>query len=164
MVLSRLNIQIISTIITIVLGIIITPITIWIASKGLPINKISEHKREILKRTIKLSVWLLVVLAIVIIWNVGLENIWVTITGILALIAVAFFAVWSLLSNIVAGIMIYITKPFVHGDKIILYLPEEYKGKVEKIGAIFTTLKCEDEGLFRIPNNLFFQRIVKKLR
>ncbi|NQZ78609.1 MAG: mechanosensitive ion channel [Ekhidna sp.] len=82
--------------------------------------------------------------------------------SILGLVAIGFFAIWSLLSNIIAGIIIYIINPFKISDTIVL-VEKEITGKVTDIGLIFTTL-ADDEGSFTVPNNLFFQQVIKVKR
>ena len=62
---------------------------------------------------------------------------WTAFTGFAAVAAVAFFAAWSVLSNIFCSILIYTT------------LEEKAPGP-------------EDQGSYlRVPNNLFFQRMTR---
>jgi len=77
-------------------------------------------------------------------------------------IAIGFFAIWSILSNIVAGIIIYSINPFKINDTIVL-VEKEVSGKVIDIGLIYTKLKDTD-GILTIPNNIFFQQVVKVKR
>ena len=84
-------------------------------------------------------------------------------TGILALIAVAFFAVWSLVGNILAGMIIYFTTPFKIND-LIEVMPDGIKGKVLTINTFFTVLIDEDDNYINIPNSLFFQKYVRNIK
>lgn len=98
---------------------------------------------------------------------------WAAFTGFAAVAAVAFFAVWSVLSNIFCSVLIFTTRPFRLYDTIELLENGEkigLKGRVMDINLIYTTLQEEStvEGqpgpTLQIPNSLFFQRAVRRFR
>ncbi|MEP0987468.1 mechanosensitive ion channel domain-containing protein [Ekhidna sp.] len=111
------------------------------------------------KRIIMGALYTFMILLLVIIWGGDLNNLWVSIGSILGVIAIGFFAIWSILSNIVAGIIIYTINPFKITDTLVL-VEKEVTGKVIDIGLIYTKLQDKD-GIFTVPNNVFFQQIVK---
>ena len=95
---------------------------------------------------------------------------WTAFTGFAAVAAVAFFAAWSVLSNIFCSILIYTTRPFGLNDEVELLESGEKQGlggRVLDINLIYTTLEekapgPEDKGCYlRVPNNLFFQRATR---
>ena len=122
-----------------------------------------SHKRNLVMHKTK-SVLLhgAALVAIVLMWGVSIENVWVSIAGILGLVAIGFFAVWSILSNIFAGIVLFFNRPFKIEDTIEL-LPDGIKGRVKDINGFFVLLEDEDGHTITIPNNLVFQKIVKNL-
>lgn len=95
---------------------------------------------------------------------------WTAFTGFAAVGAVAFFAAWSVLSNIFCTALILTTRPFRLHDHIeILENGEKpgLQGRVIDINLIYTTLQEASEGepattVLQIPNNLFFQRTVRR--
>lgn len=93
---------------------------------------------------------------------------WTAFTGFAAVGAVAFFAAWSVLSNIFCTFLIVTTRPFRLHDHIELLENGEkpgLKGKVVDINLIYTTLQEADEGsVLQIPNSLFFQRTTRRRR
>lgn len=98
---------------------------------------------------------------------------WAAFTGFAAVAAVAFFAVWSVLSNIFCSVLIFATRPFRLYDQIeVLENGEKagLKGRVIDINLIYTTLQEENtpDGhpgpTLQIPNSLFFQRAVRRFR
>ena len=110
--------------------------------------------------------WIIFIAALVLIFNVfgfNLGGVWTMLTTVLAMIAVGFVAVWSVLSNVLCTILILITRPFSIGDEIE-FLGDPTKGRVVDLNFIFTTLAAEDGGEIRIPNNLFFQKVLKRKR
>ena len=78
---------------------------------------------------------------------------WIYFGGFLSVISIGLFAVWSILSNIISGIFIFIINPFRIGSKIKLYDPE-LQATVVNINLMFTELE-DDEGIFSVPNNIF---------
>ncbi|MCD9032023.1 mechanosensitive ion channel family protein [Luteimonas sp. Y-2-2-4F] len=96
---------------------------------------------------------------------------WTAFTGFAAVAAVAFFAAWSVLSNIFCTILIFTTRPFRLHDYIeILDNGEKpgLRGRVADINLVYTTLQ-ETGGsgagtILQVPNNLFFQRTVRRWR
>ncbi|KIQ96488.1 mechanosensitive ion channel family protein [Lysobacter sp. A03] len=94
---------------------------------------------------------------------------WTAFTGFAAVGAVAFFAAWSVLSNIFCTALILTTRPFRLHDHIELLENGEkpgLKGQVVDINLIYTTLQeCIDgksSSVLQVPNNLFFQRTVRR--
>ena len=98
---------------------------------------------------------------------------WTAFTGFATVAAVAFFAAWSVLSNIFCTVLIFSTRPFRLQDHIELLENGEkpgLKGRVVDINLIYTTLQevaLEADGgtsVLQVPNNLFFQRTVRRWR
>ncbi len=111
---------------------------------------------------------------------IGLERmgvsatvLWTAFTGFAAVGAVAFFAAWSVLSNIFCALLIFTTRPFRLYDYIELVESSDkpgLRGQVVDINVIYTTLQdvtTEPDGngsVLQIPNSLFFQRSVRRWR
>lgn len=98
---------------------------------------------------------------------------WTAFTGFAAVAAVAFFAAWSVLSNIFCTVLIFATRPFRLYDQVeILENGEKpgLRGQVVDIGLVYTTLQEPGDGgvhppnLLQVPNIMFFQRIVRRYR
>lgn len=81
--------------------------------------------------------------------------------GLLGLVAIGFVAVWSTLSNVLCTFLLLLTRPFRIGDEVEL-VPDPIRGEVVDLTFFFTTLKDAEGRYFRIPNNLFFQRIIRR--
>lgn len=96
-------------------------------------------------------------------------SIWTAITGFAAVAAVAFFAAWSVLSNIFCALLIVTVRPFRLYDYVELLENGDkpgLKGQVVDVNFIFSTLReRHDDGedtVLQIPNTLFFQRILRR--
>lgn len=96
---------------------------------------------------------------------------WSAFTGFAAVGAVAFFAAWSVLSNIFCAFLIFMVGPFRVGDHIELLDTNTEKpgptGKVVDINLLYTTLEDASSPAYerrwlQIPNALIFQRVVRR--
>ena len=115
--------------------------------------------------------WIFVVLAIFLVFHqlgVPLSRILTSLSAILVFFAIGFVAAWSILSNILSSLILLIFPPFRFGDTIEIRDPDKEKGfmgKVIGLNIFYTTLQnSADDGnnstLVRIPNNMFFQKII----
>jgi small-conductance mechanosensitive channel len=77
---------------------------------------------------------------------------------------VAFFAQWSILSNITSSIIIFFNHPVKLEDVICIMEAKEYEieGRVSNIGLFFVTLKTQEGEEITLPNNIFVQKLIKK--
>ncbi len=90
---------------------------------------------------------------------------WTAFTGFAAVGAIAFFAAWSVLSNLFCTLLIVIMRPFRLHDRIELLEGGDkpgLKGEVVDINMVYTSLREDDGALLQVPNILFFQRITRR--
>lgn len=94
---------------------------------------------------------------------------WTAFTGFATVGAVAFFAAWSVLSNLFCALLIFTTRAFRPGDVVELLESGDksgLKGRVIDINLVYTTL--EESGdrasgtTLQLPNSLFFQRTLRR--
>ncbi|WP_271409739.1 mechanosensitive ion channel family protein [Pseudomonas sp. Q1-7] len=104
-------------------------------------------------------------------FGVSAEVLWAALTGFTAVAAVAFFAIWSVLSNMFCAVLIFSLGPFRMGDKVEVVESADkqgVKGRVIAINLFYTTLEDvseENQGaLVQVPNSLFFQKAVRRWR
>ncbi len=84
-----------------------------------------------------------------------------TFAGFLAVLGVGMVAVWTMLSNITATFLMLIWKPYELGQCIEI-LPDGIKGKVLDSNLMFTEIEEQQGTSVLVPNNLFFQRYVRR--
>ena len=103
--------------------------------------------------------------------GVSATVLWTAFTGFATVGAVAFFAAWSVLSNLFCAFLILTVGPFRVGDHIELLDTAEKPGalgRVLDINLLYTTLEDatapEPGTLLQIPNALIFQRVLRRWR
>ncbi|CAL66785.1 mechanosensitive ion channel domain-containing protein [Christiangramia forsetii] len=94
-------------------------------------------------------------------WGVGLSELALIFSSTFAVIGVALFAIWSILSNITSGIIMFFSFPYKIGDTIKIHdkdIPIE--AEIEDIKAFHLHLRTADGELITYPNNLILQKAV----
>ena len=139
--------------------------------KRIAANGFLDYKLRIMLR--KLAKWLIVAIVLLLclgFFGLSVNTLWAALSGVLALIALGFVAVWSVLSNVLCSILMIIFPPFRIGDRIEIQEPSanfSVKGKVVDTNMLFTTLEASNdtnntvESILRVPNNIFFQKYVR---
>lgn len=94
-------------------------------------------------------------------FGLNLGGLWAVLSTVLAMVAIGFVAVWSVLSHILCTFLILLSRPFAVGDEVE-FAGEQVKGRVIDLNFLYTTLQCEDNTVMQVPNNLFFQKVLKR--
>lgn len=118
--------------------------------------------------------WLIIGSALMLVLErlgVSATVLWTALTGFTAVAAVAFFAIWSVLSNMFCALLIFTMGPFRLGDTVEVIDSADkpgVKGRVLSINLFYTTLEDVSEeaagALLQVPNSLFFQKSVRRWR
>lgn len=107
------------------------------------------------------ALWLLLVLLTLRHLGVNVDGLWTLMVSTLAVIGVGLLAVWTMVSNITASFFIWIWRPYELGERIEL-IPDGIKGRAVDRSLMFTVIREEDGSTLMVPNNLFFQRIIRR--
>lgn len=153
--------QIIATAITIVALPIFKYISRKLTKKYGKIARMSMPRVRQVRQVIAILLNILFVLVLMIIWGVRPQNILLGLSSVFAILGVAFFAQWSMLSNVTAGILMYFSAPYHVGNKIqIIDKDMPIVATIEIIGTFYTHIRTDEDELIVIPNNLFLQKMV----
>lgn len=153
--------QIIATIVVVAM----LPVTKYIARKLVKkygrMARMSTPRIRQVRQVIAIILNILFIVVIIVIWGVKPQNIVLGLSSMFAILGVAFFAQWSMLSNVTAGILMYFSAPYHAGNKIqIIDKDIPILATIELIGTFYTHIRTEEDELIVIPNNLFFQKMV----
>lgn len=156
------NFKFIGSIIVVVVSILLR----ILASKSLRNIRVKFSFQKarviIVSKIITILIYCFAIVIIAFIWGVDKNQLIVYISSFLTILGIAFFAQWSLLSNITAGLILYINYPVKIGDIItIMEKDNDIKGEIKDIGAFFITLETADKDLITIPNASFLQKNIK---
>jgi len=123
------------------------------------------------RRTIGFVLGFAALLLVLRVLGVSGAVLWGAFTGFATVAAVAFFALWSVLTNVFCALLILITRPFRLLDHIELVESGDktgLRGRVIDMNPIYVTLEethpAGGESVLRVPNSLFFQRATRRWR
>lgn len=118
-----------------------------------------EHRTNLVIKYFNILLGTLAVIALFIIWGVKPQNIILVASSIFAVIGVAMFAQWSILSNITSGIILFFSSPFKIGDTIRIHDKDfPIEAEIEDIRGFHTYLKTKNGELITYPNSLLLQK------
>lgn len=154
---KTLNIQIVETLI--VLGIYIALYIIFktIINNFLKKTKLERGRRKMALRAVQLFTTMTAVIILTGVWGFKQSQIALFASSILTALGIAFFAQWSLLSNITSSILIFFNHPVKLGDFVkILHKDYHYEGTVVELNYFFVHIKSPKDEIITIPNSHFF--------
>lgn len=116
----------------------------------------------VINKIVSIIVYSLIIVIISFVWGVERQELLLFITSFLTVLGIAFFAKWSILSNITAGIIIFLNYPVKIGDTIsIIELDNTITGKIMNVNAFFITLKTDQDELITVPNSVILDKPIK---
>ncbi|MDT0687789.1 mechanosensitive ion channel domain-containing protein [Autumnicola psychrophila] len=123
--------------------------------------EINITRTRLMFKYINILIFILAVFLLSIAWGVGWAEFSLIFSSVFAILGVALFAIWSILSNITSGVIMFFSFPYKIGDKIKIHdkdLPIE--AIIEDIKAFHLHLRTLDGELITYPNNLILQKAV----
>ncbi len=122
------------------------------------------RRKRVIKKSMSILLTLVALIILSIIWGIDQKEILVFASSIFAIIGVALFAQWSILSNITAGVIIFFSFPYRIGDTVkVLNKDFPVEGSIEDITLFYVYIKDLDGRFTSIPNNSILQNGVTKL-
>jgi small-conductance mechanosensitive channel len=119
-----------------------------------------KTRGKIVKKATNLILLLIFSTFILIVWGVDQSELVFFMGSILAVIGIALFAQWSILSNITSGFILFFSHS-VKLDDTVTVMDKDYdiQGRVSDIGLFFVILKTENGEVISIPSNVFIQKM-----
>lgn len=119
----------------------------------------SKDRRKMISKLVNVGLFFLMGLGLTSIWGMEGSQIALFLTSTMTILGVAFFAQWSHLSNVTAGIMIFFNSSIRVGDTIsILDKDFEIKGIIDDVRGLYVRLRTEEGAIISIPNNILLQK------
>lgn len=155
------KIQIIETIVVLAGYFITRFITKIFVNSTLKQAHLQRGRRKMIIKSVHLLSFLAAAILLSAVWGLKQNEIAVFVGTILTALGIAFFAQWSLLSNITSSILLFFNHPMRIGDTIKI-LDKEYplEGEVSDLTYFFIHLKTHDGEIITIPNSIFLQKSV----
>ena len=140
-------------------------VIIWSAIKLSKRVSRTELRKQYLNRYTGYVIWSICIITIILVWGFSTDGFFVALGSTFAVVGVALFANWSILSNITSSFILYFTFPFKIGDRIRIHdkdLP--VTAVISDIKGFYTLLITDEGENITYPNNLLLQKGVSILQ
>jgi small-conductance mechanosensitive channel len=139
---SALQIQILETLVIFILYVIIFFINKKVINNALKNTQLQRTRRKVIIKALNLFTTITAIVLIAGIWGLEQNEIAVFATTILTALGIAFFAQWSLLSNITSSIILFFNHPLKVGDTIkVLDKDYPFRGRSNRVNVLFHSSK-----------------------
>lgn|SRR5690606_6064584 len=124
-----------------------------------------EHRTGLIMKHVDFAAFFLFVLGLTMIWGVDFRNLGLVMSSVFAVIGIALFAQWSILSNVTSGIIMFFTFPYKIGDYIKIHDKEmPCEGIIEDIKTFHIILHTTNNEIVTYPNSMMLQKGVSIIK
>lgn len=166
-ILSLYSLQLINTGILFAIILVVRTLIIRLIKHYAKLSEVLEFRVNLVIKYVSILFLIIATSGIIVIWGVKPENIIAVLSGVITVIGVAFFAQWSILSNITSGIILLFSFPFKIGDYIRLHDKDfPIEAEIIDIRGFYTLLRTINGEMISYPNNILLQKgisIIDKL-
>ena len=157
-----MDVKIIETVVIVVAYFLIRIVLSKIIEKTVENSLMQKTRGKVIKKGVNFILLLITLAFLFLIWGVNQSELVIFIGSFLAVLGIAFFAQWSILSNITSGIIIFFSHP-VKLDDTISIIDKDYQieGRVSDIGLFFVIIKTKEGERVTVPSNVFLQKMIK---
>jgi small-conductance mechanosensitive channel len=127
-------------------------------------KEVPELRVKYLLKTANIGLFMALLIMVCLVLGLEYGQVSVFLSSVFAVIGVALFAQWSLLSNITASMVIFFAFPYRVGDRIKVTDPDfDLSGTLEEIGLFHVLIRSDDGYIITYPNSMILQKPVIKL-
>lgn len=157
------KIQIIETLVVIISYLVIKYAIAKAIEKVAASFLYQKPRIKITKKLVNFLLFLVILAVLMFIWGVDQSELVFFISSLLTVMGIAFFAQWSIISNITSTLIIFFNHPAKIGDTITV-IDKDYsiEGKISDIGVFFVIIKTAEGEKITIPSNVFIQKMIKR--
>lgn len=125
---------------------------------------VTEYRVEYINKITHFALLFCAVVVVCLLLGLGYGDVSLFLSSIFAVVGIALFAQWSILSNITASVIIFFGFPYRVGDRIQVLDPDaHYYGVISEITMFHVIVLMEDGNTVTYPNSLMLQRAVMKI-
>lgn len=157
--------QLIVTGIVLLSILIIRALTNFTITKVARRNGINEARIRLMRRYVTVTLLLITLLIEAFVFGTDFNDIALIFSSVFAVLGVGLFAIWSILSNITSGVIMFFNFPYKVGDKIEIHDKDfPITAIIEDIRAFQLHLRLDNGDLVTYPNNLIIQKAITLLK
>ena len=155
--------ELLASLVILVVVFIVRFATLKMVNRVGKLSDLNEVRTRLIGKYVSYTLFFLGISALVFAWGIEIREIGLIFSSVFAVIGVALFAQWSILSNVTAGIILFFSFPYKIGDRIRIQDKDiDYTGNyiIEDIKAYHVHLRKDNGELMTYPNNMMLQKAV----
>ena len=134
-------------------------VTRSIVNKTLKKAQLEKTRRKIIVKAFHLLLTLIAVVLVAGVWGVDRRELAVFAGTTMTVIGIAFFAQWSLLSNVTSGVLLFFNHSLKLGDTVKVFDKDyPFEGEIVDLSYFFVHLRTRTGEMITIPNSVMFQK------
>lgn len=158
------KIQIIESAIVLFVYVVFYFVITTIINNTLKNTPLQRARRKMIIKVLHLFTSIIAIIFLAGIWGFKQHEIAAFASTLLTALGIAFFAQWSLLSNITSSIILFFNHPLKLGDTIkVLDKDYPFEGEITELTYFFVHLKTNSGEIITIPNSMILQKSISVL-
>lgn len=126
---------------------------------------INDARISLINRYVSVTLFILALAIEAFVFGAELKEMTLLFSSVFAVIGIGLFAIWSILSNVTSGIIMFFSFPYKVGDKIMIHDKDfPIEAVIEDIRAFQLHLRMDNGDLVTYPNNLMLQKAVTLIK
>ncbi|WP_040280976.1 mechanosensitive ion channel domain-containing protein [Psychroserpens damuponensis] len=122
-------------------------------------SDINEARIKLINRYVSVTFFIVALIIEAFVFGAEFKDMAVVFSSVFAVIGIALFAIWSILSNVTSGIIMFFSFPYKVGDKVKIHDKDfPIEAIIEDIRAFQLHLRQDNGDLVTYPNNLILQK------
>jgi small-conductance mechanosensitive channel len=122
-------------------------------------------RKRITQRIINLFLTILATIILAGIWNIKRGELMVFLTSVITVLGIAFFAQWSILSNITSSLILFFNHPLKIGQNVrVLEKDYDVEGQLIDISFFFMYVRDKDGNTITIPTSVALQKTIVSIK
>ena len=149
--------------------VLLTLSALWIilrffVKRFVKFRSIDANRRKIVLNLGYFVILLAAALGAAAIWGLSIRDFTLFASSVVAVLGIAFFAQWSILSNLTASVILFFSHPMRIGDRIrILDKDFDWVGRVTDITGFYLYMKSDQGEYLTFPTSIIIQKGIEIL-
>jgi len=123
-------------------------------------HEFAAHRSNNISKVGQVLIYFISILIISNVLGFGIQGIFLATSSFFAIVGVAFFATWSVLSNVTASLLLYFTFPYRIGDRILIDNEPNHSGKLTDVTLMYMKIQTDGGSYVTLPANVAIQKVI----
>jgi len=155
------DLKVVSTIVAVAVLYVMKFLANKVALRRIRSLDFTLDRKVLIAKMLNLFFLIAIIIVLLAVWGVNSSQVMLFISSTATILGVAFFADWSILSNITASMILFFSHPMKIGSYIkVLDKDMPLEGTVKDIAFFFIKLRTDTGEDVSIPNNVILQKSI----